>query len=66
MFRASDGHTYGDYVFPEAAPLVFPALDELAAGTSAETVKKKNNLAASSKFVMNYFDRRATAEYVSL
>lgn len=64
-FRSSDGKT-SEWEFPEVAPLVFPALDQLAAQTSKEGVQKKNRVASSMAFVANYWDKRATAEYVSL
>lgn len=64
-FRSSDGQTYGELAFPEVAPLVFPTLDELAAQTGADAAKKKSNVAKGMTFVANYWDKRATAEYVS-
>ena len=63
-YRSSDGQTFGEWEFPEVAPLVFPTLDQLASQTSAEGVKKKNNMAKGMTFVANYWDKRATAEYV--
>ena len=63
-YRSSDGQTFGELQFPEVAPLIFPALDQLAAQTSAEGVKKKNKMAKGMTFVANYWDKRATAEYV--
>ncbi|KAI9817824.1 MAG: hypothetical protein M1827_000943 [Pycnora praestabilis] len=62
-YRTSDGNTYGEWEFPEVAPLVFPALDQLAAQTSADGLKKKNKMAQGMTFVANYWDKRATAEY---
>lgn len=61
--RLSSGKTYGEIELPEAAPLIFPALDELAVGTSDEAVKKQNKLKSSQKFVADYLDRRAQARY---
>ena len=65
-FSTSDGNTYGAAAFPEVAPLVFPALDKLATEISGEGAKKKGKMANGMKFVGEYWDRRATAEYVSL
>lgn len=65
-FRSSDGKTYGEWEFPETAPLVFPALDQLATSTSKEGTQKKSNMAKGMTFVANYWDKRATAEFVSL
>lgn len=61
--RKSSGQTHGEIEMPEAAPLVFPALDQLAATTGDEE-QKQNALKKSKKFVADYFDRRAQAEYV--
>ena len=65
-YRTSDGNTYGEWELPEVAPLVFPALDHLAAQESADAVKKKNKIASGMTFAAEYWDKRATAEYVSL
>jgi hypothetical protein len=64
-YRSSDGRT-AECDFPEVAPLVFPVLDQLAAQTSTGGVQKKNKLASSMAFVGNYWDKRATAEYVGV
>lgn len=64
-YKASDGNTYGELEFPEVAPLVFPALDQLAARTSEDGVRKKTKMGKGFTFVANYWDKRATAEYVS-
>lgn len=54
------------FEFPETAPLVFPALDELAA-TTAESpgaeAKKQNVIKRSGSFLTDYFDRRAVAKW---
>lgn len=63
-FRGSDGNTYGEWEFPEVAPLVFPALDQLAAQTSPNGVKEKTRFAKGYTFLASYWDKRATAEYV--
>ena len=63
-FRSSDGNTYGEWQFPETAPLIFPALEKLASQTGADAEKEQGKLAKSKEFVANYWDRRATAEYV--
>ena len=65
-YRVSDGNSYGQWDFPEVAPLVFPALDQLAARMDSDGIKKKNRMAQGMTFVANYWDKRATAEYVSL
>ena len=64
-FRSSDGKTYGEWEFPETAPLIFPALDQLAAQTSAEGEKKQGEIAKKMKVAAEYWDKRATAQYVS-
>ncbi|OCL03483.1 hypothetical protein AOQ84DRAFT_325915 [Glonium stellatum] len=58
--RVSSGKTYGELEMPEAAPLIFPALDQMAAGADG---KKPNKLQRGSEFVANYMDRRAQANY---
>lgn len=54
------------FEFPETAPLVFPALEELATATpespSAEA-KKQNAIKRSGSFLTDYFDRRAVAKW---
>ena len=64
-FRGSDGNTHGEWEFPEVAPLVFPALDQLASQTSEDGTKQKKKMAKGYAFVADYWDKRATAEYVS-
>jgi hypothetical protein len=65
QFQSSDGDTYGNLAFPEVAPLVFPALDELADATTEEAARKRDKLKRAKNFVSEYFDRRAVAKYVS-
>jgi len=63
--RVSSGKTYGELELPQAAPLIFPALDKLADSTTEEGVKKQTKMKSSQKFVADYFDRRAQAQYIS-
>ncbi|KAK4043922.1 hypothetical protein C8A01DRAFT_12657 [Parachaetomium inaequale] len=61
------------FQWPETAPLVFPALDELAERSnppaaavdddSATTPKKPNSFKRYGKFVDDYLDRRALAKW---
>ena len=60
--RAS-GRTIGDLEMPQAAPLVFPALDDLHARDAPKT--RKENMKRKGKFVANYFDKRAQATYTA-
>ncbi|MCJ1376287.1 hypothetical protein MMC20_007529 [Loxospora ochrophaea] len=55
--KVSSGKTYGEMQMPEAAPLVFPTLD------NASDAQKKNAFKKSSNFVGDYLDRRAQATY---
>jgi hypothetical protein len=55
--RLSSGKTYGELELPEAAPLIFPALDSVSAAG------EQSKLKSSKKFVADYFDRRAQAQY---
>jgi len=61
--RVSSGKTYGELEMPEAAPLIFPALDQMTVGADG---KKPNKLKRGGEFVANYMDRRTQATYVSL
>lgn len=63
-FRSSDGRT-AECDFPEVAPLVFPVLDQVAAQTSTDGGQMKKKVQSTMAFVADYWDRRATAEYVS-
>lgn len=64
-FKYSGGKTYGELEIPEFAPLIFPYLDAAVDvdGEGEEAKKKQNALKKSSKFVADYMDRRAQAEY---
>jgi len=63
--RSSSGTTRGELELPEAAPLIFPALDDVAFDASADGAKKKSKMKNSGKFVADYFDRRAQAQYAA-
>lgn len=64
-FKTSDGNSYGDFDFPEAAPLIFPGLDNLAVQTGEEAEKTRTKLKAAKNFASDYLDRRSRAKYVS-
>jgi len=64
QFSTSNGNTYGDVEFPEVAPLVFPALDDLADQTGEDAATKMQKLKKAKNFTSEYFDRRAVAKYV--
>lgn len=55
--HASSGHTVGDQMIPECAPLTFPVLE------AASDEQKKNALKRAGGFTRDYFDRRAQARY---
>ncbi|RFU28762.1 hypothetical protein B7463_g7589, partial [Scytalidium lignicola] len=63
--RISSGKTYGEFEMPEAAPLIFPALDEAATKSGAEGQKMRDKLKSGQKFVADYMDRRAQASYAN-
>lgn len=65
-FSNSSGKTYADMEFPEVAPLIYPALDNLAEQQGEEAVRKRDKLKKKAKFVDDYWDRRAQARYVSV
>lgn len=54
------------FEFPETAPLVFPALDELASAareSPGAEAKKQNAIKRSGSFLTDYLDRRAVAKW---
>lgn len=65
MFESSSGAT--SFEWPETAPLVFPALDELADAEDnddgAAKDKKQSAIKRSGKFVGEYMDKRARAKW---
>jgi hypothetical protein len=63
--RTSSGTTHGELELPEAAPLIFPALDDVALDDSAEGAKKQSKMKKRGQFVADYFDRRAQAQYAA-
>ncbi len=64
--KMASGKTQGELEMPEAAPLVFPALDDVAQSVAQSgDVEKRNAFMRSTKFVANYYDKRAQMEYVS-
>lgn len=63
--KLSSGTTYGELEMLEAAPLIFPALDQIAEAEGSDNAQKSNQFKNSGRFVTDYFDRRAQAKYVS-
>ncbi|MCJ1401787.1 hypothetical protein MMC11_005004 [Xylographa trunciseda] len=72
--RVASGETHGEAEMPvTCAPLIFPALDAVAVAASQKdgdqndgvTDNIKAKAKGSSKFVSNYFDRRAQAVYAT-
>lgn len=73
--RLTSGVSKGEMSLPEAAPLIYPAIDaaaqaalDSAGGSSGATQavlpdSSKEKLNASSGFLANYLDRRAQASY---
>ncbi|KAI5271056.1 hypothetical protein E4T47_05627 [Aureobasidium subglaciale] len=61
--RKSNGKTYGEYQWPEVAPLIYPSLDVLAATSDEEGQKKKSSLKTKRGFVEDYMDKRAQAKF---
>lgn len=58
--RFTSGKTKGEFALPEAAPLIYPAIDAALVDPTAE---KQNFLKSSGQFMNTYMDRRAQAEY---
>ena len=59
MLKPQDGRTIGDAQIPEAAALIYPELDQ------ASEEQKKGWFSRGKEFAADYFDRRATAQYLS-
>jgi hypothetical protein len=51
--------------FPTTAPLIFPALEGLASSTSTESATIREKMKQKGKFVAEYWDKRARAEYAA-
>lgn len=64
-FKNSHGKTYGDFALPEAAPLIFPTLDVLAAADNEESVGFKQSLGKKKTYIQEYYDKRSQAQFVS-
>lgn len=62
--RGSSGKTYGEIELPEAAPLVFPALDRLANDNTEAGEQKKSSMKSAGQFCADYMDRRAQGRYL--
>ena len=60
--RLTSGAAEGEISLPEAAPLIYPALDNASEQMSESD---KNILKSSSQFVNSYLDRKAHATYAS-
>ncbi|KAF2502293.1 hypothetical protein BU16DRAFT_474474 [Lophium mytilinum] len=58
-FRASSAKTMGEEQLPEAAPLIFPALD------AASDEQKLNAFKRAGAFVKDYGDRKAQASFMA-
>lgn len=62
--KFSAGKSHGEVEMPESAPLIFPALDAAMSDQNPEAAAKKQNaFKKSGKFIAEYMDRRAQAEY---
>ncbi|KAK8005952.1 hypothetical protein PG991_012249 [Apiospora marii] len=60
-FESSSGAS--SFEWPETAPLVFPALDELAEAGEGGEAKKQSAIKRGGNFVGQYMDKRARAEW---
>jgi hypothetical protein len=59
--RLSSGKTFGELELPEAAPLIFPILDQQL--ELEEGQKGQSGMKSTGKFIMDYMDRRAQAKF---
>lgn len=60
QLKATSGTTYGETELPESAPLIFPALDEVA---ELQDKQQTGKWKSSQKFVQDYYDKRAHLSY---
>ena len=51
--------------FPQVAPLIYPALDNLAEQQGEDAVRMRDKLKKKAHFVDDYWDKRAQAKHVS-
>ena len=64
--KYSGGKSHTEMEIPKAAPLIFPTLDAAVEDQDPEAaVKKANAFKKSGKFISEYMDRRAQAEYTA-
>jgi hypothetical protein len=65
-FKASSGTSKGEFSIPEAAPLIYPALDKAASAIAADgkpiAASKQNAMKRSGAFIADYIDRRSQAD----
>lgn len=75
QLRLTSGKTKGELSLPEAAPLIYPAVDAAAksaleaedGGTGvAAPEKQQNAFKAAGSFMASYLDRRAQANYAGM
>ena len=61
--KLASNEIQGELEIPEAAPLVFPALDDVVQLVAQSgDAEKMNAFMRSTKFVANYYDKRAQME----
>lgn len=63
QLRLSSGQTEGEIALPDAAPLIYRALDLVAQRAMDDGRKRENFFQTSSKFLDAYLDRRAQARW---
>lgn len=61
-FQSSSGN---GFELGETAPLIFPALEHVAAQEGEEGAKMRDKLKKKGEFVGNYWDKRAQAKYAA-
>lgn len=62
--KESRGKTYGEVELPEAAPLVFPSMEDPdASGDAPKSTKEK--MEGTQNYVREYFDKRAQAKFAA-
>ena len=68
--KGSSGTSKGEFSIPEAAPLIYPAIDKATSAMAADgkplPAEKQSAMKRSGAFIADYIDRRSQAEYAGV
>lgn len=65
-FASSSGKADPNMELPAVAPLIYPALDDLAEQEGEHALQTRDKLKKKARFVDDYWDKRAQAKYASI